>query len=308
MKILITAPVHDYLVQTLTDKGYTVEYCPSISYEELLSTIHLYNGLIVTTRLKIDRPVIDAATHLQWIGRLGSGLELIDVAYAQEKGIQCEASPEGNCTTVGEHTLGLLLSLMNCINSAAIEIKEGKWIRNENRADELTGKVVGIIGFGHTGSAFAKTLKGFDVEILAHDIYKTELEKNYPIKQVDLIDVQKHAEVISLHLPLTTITKHYANPSFFDALEKQPYFITTCRGEVTHTEALINALQKKQIRGAGLDVLENENLASYTPAEQAALNALLSMKNCIITPHIAGYSHEAYLKMPQILLKKLGII
>ena len=196
---------------------------------------------------------------------------------------------------------------MNRIHCSYDEIKLGKWIRDANRADELTGKKVGIIGFGNTGNAFAKVLSGFDVEILAHDIYKTNFETDR-IKSVSLSTIQKEAEVISLHLPLTDLTFHYADNSFFAACALQPYFISTCRGQVTETQAVLNALQNKQIRGAGLDVLENEQLATYNEQEKQILASLIAMPNFIATPHIAGYSQEAYLKMAKILLEKLSII
>lgn len=307
LQVIITAPVHPFLLETFKEKGYELIYNPTISYAGLQDLIATAHGLIVTTRIKVDANLLDNATQLKWIGRLGSGMELIDTGYAKSKNIQCESSPEGNCTTVGEHALGLLLSLMNRIHSAYDEIKLGNWIRDANRADELTGKKVGIIGLGNTGNAFAKVLAGFDVQILAHDIYKTNFETDR-IKSVSLSTIKEEAEVISLHLPLTDLTFHYADNSFFEGCKRQPYFISTCRGQVTETQAVLNALQNKQIRGAGLDVLENEHLAAYNAQEKQVLASLIAMPNFIATPHIAGYSHEAYLKMAKILLEKLGII
>jgi D-3-phosphoglycerate dehydrogenase len=307
LRIIITAPTPPFLMETLTQKGYEVMYEPTISYESLSQIIDTATGLIVTTRLKIDQSIINAAKQLKWIGRIGSGMELIDTEYAASKNIQCLSTPEGNCTTVGEHALGLLLSLMNRIHSSYDEIKNGQWIRDANKADELTGKTVGIIGFGNTGAAFAKLLSGFDVKILAHDIFKTNFD-TAQIKQVSLQQIQGEADVISLHLPLTELTHHYANDSFFNACIQKPYFLSTCRGAVTNTDALLKALQNQLVRGVGLDVLENEQLDSYTPLEKARLKALTAYPNFILTPHIAGYSQEAYLKMSQILLGKLGII
>ena len=307
LKIIITAPVHPFLLDTFQEKGYTIQYEPAISYEALMDCIDTANGLIVTTRLKIDASILAKANQLQWIGRIGSGMELIDTEFAASKNILCVSSPEGNRTTVGEHTLGLLLSLMNRIHSAYQEVKEGKWIRDANRADELTGKTVGIIGLGNTGSAFAKILSGFDVEILAHDIYKTGFE-TAQIKAASLEMIQEKADVISLHLPLTHLTHHYANTAFFNRLKKKPYFISTCRGPVTETAAVLEAIQNQQIRGVGLDVLEKEPIHLNTGQEMAVLEAVMKHPNCIITPHIAGYSHEAYYKMSKVLLEKLGII
>ena len=309
-KVIVTAAVHPFLLATLEQKGFEICFEPTITYDQLSLKISDAVGLIVTTRLSIDAKIIEAAKTLKWIGRLGSGMELIDTDLAQSKGILCVSSPEGNRTAVGEHSLGLLLNLMHRIHSAYGEIKMGQWVRDANRGDELTGKKVGIIGFGHTGTAFAKVLTGFDVELLAHDIQPRALgSQQLPqVEMVQLETIQAKAEVISLHLPLTPLTKHFANTRFFEALQQQPYFLSTCRGGVTSTPALLEALQHQQIRGAGLDVLENEQLDTYNQAEKANLAALMALPNFILTPHIAGYSQEAYYKMSKILLEKLGII
>lgn len=305
--IIVTAPVHEYLINTLSQKGYDVLYEPEISYEQLHQVIENAEGLIITTRLLIDKVLLDKAPKLKWIGRLGSGLEHIDTEYAHQKNIRCISSPEGNRNAVAEHALGMLLSLMNNIGKSATEVKKGIWKREDNRGIELTGKTVGLIGFGNTGQAFAKLLQAFDVTILAYDKYKENFG-NKKVREANIEHICRYADVISFHVPLTDETRYMAGANFFNELKQHPFIINTSRGSVIETTELITALKNNFISGAALDVLENENQNQQNNEQKAGLDYLLQQDNVLVTPHIAGYSQEAFLKMSQVVLKKLGII
>lgn len=305
-RVIITAPCHKILPTSLEAADFEVLNVPDVSYDDLLSLIFDAEGLVVTTRIKVDRALIDAAPKLKWIGRLGSGLELIDVSYAKEKGINCYSTPEGNCTAVGEFALMLLLSGMRHLVKSTAEVKSYEWIRSANRGTELNGKTLGIIGYGNTGAAFAKAASGLGMRILAFDKYRSGFGNNL-VEEVSQEQIQKEANFISFHVPLRAENIHICDSSFLENLAMRPYIINTSRGSVISQKDLLQALRSRQISGAALDVLENEHLQNFSTEEMEIFQELISMPQVIITPHIAGYTHEAYFKMSSFLLYKLDI-
>jgi D-3-phosphoglycerate dehydrogenase len=304
--VVIAARAHEILTSKLKQGGYEVNMLTPANGEEWNNAIAKAAGIVVASGIRIDEVFLSQASQLRWIARLGSGMELIDVEAAEAKGIKVYSSPEGNANSVGEHALGMLLSLMHKIISSSREVINHQWIREANRGTELSGKTVGIIGFGNTGRAFANVLRGFNVTILAYDKYQFGFGNEW-IKEASLDQVLRYSHVVSIHLPLNQETFHYANKDFFIKMKERPIIINTSRGEILDTRALIEALENHQVRGAALDVLENEDLGSYTPRETEILIRLLDKPEVLVTPHIAGYSHEAFYHMSRIIADKLEL-
>ena len=307
VKILHIDSNHPLLWQQLEEAGFHNEADFTSSKSEIEAKIHNYNGIIIRSRFKIDREFIDKATNLKFIARVGAGLESIDCDYAKAKNIHLIAAPEGNRNAVGEHALGMLLSLMNKLNRADKMVREGKWIREGNRGHELEGKTVGLIGYGNMGKSFAKKLRGFDVKVLCYDIVANVGDEN--AQQVSLQELQQQADVLSLHLPWTTETDNMVNTNFINSFPKPFWFINTSRGKNVVTEDLLEALQSEKIIGAGLDVLEYEKVSFenlFIDSDRPkAFEYLLQAENVLLTPHIAGWTFESHQKLAQVIVDKI---
>lgn len=304
-KALITADIHPYLREQLEASGFSVDVIPEIDRTHLLEIIPAYSILIITTYTQVDMEVVDKATQLQLIGRVGSGMENVDVAYCTAKNIICINSPEGNGNAVGEHCLAMLLSLLNNIPQANQELKQQIFRREENRGKELDGMTVGIIGYGHTGKAFARKLRGFEVEILVFDPYVTVVDSW--VKQVSLTDIQQRAEVISFHVPYNRETHHYAGTAFLEQCRMTPVIINTSRGAVADTVALTEMLEQGKIAGVCIDVFEDEPLTKNKVHVPEVYQRLLAHPRVVATPHIAGWTVESKYKLVKILMDKISV-
>ena len=302
MKIIFIDTVHPLLKQELEKENHICDSAYNKSKTEIQQIISNYQGIIIRSRFKIDKQFIDCGSNLKFIARAGSGLENINVEYAENKNIHCYNAAEGNRQAVAEHALGMLLSLFNNLNNADQEVREGKWERERNRGIELAGKTVGIIGYGNNGSAFAEVLKGFNVKILAYDKYLT----NYPQKS-SMETINKEADIISLHVPLTDETTYLVDDNFIKRFVKNFYLINTARGKCVNTKHLVKALENKKIKGACLDVLEYEK-TSFENLSKDGLTSdmqyLMNAKNTILSPHIAGWTAESNVKIAEVLLNK----
>ena len=307
MKILHLDTNHPILIEQLNNLGFTNDEDYTSSKAEIVAKIHLYDGLIIRSRFSIDASFLEKGKNLKFIGRVGAGLENIDSSYAKNNGITLIAAPEGNRNAVGEHTLGMLLSLFNKLNKANGEVKKGQWLREENRGVELDGKTIGLIGYGNMGKSFAKKLRGFNVQVLCYDL-KPNVSDDC-CKQVSLREFQQKVDVLSLHTPQTELTRNMVNTNFIQSFKKNFWLLNTARGTSVVTKDLVIALKSGKILGAGLDVLEYEkasfeNLFTNDKIPKA-FQYLINSNNVLLSPHVAGWTIESKEKLAQTIVDKI---
>ncbi len=300
LKILFIDKIHPLLKKKLEKQNHTCETAYNESKKSIQNRIHLYDGLIIRSKFKIDKKFINHAKNLKFIARAGSGLENIDVDYLKKKGIFCYNAGKGNKIAVAEHSLAMLLGLFNNLYTAQSEVKKGLWRREENRGIELSGKTIAIIGYGNTGSAFKKILEGFNINILIYDKYL----KKYPYKS-NMKYIYENADILSLHIPLTHETEYLINEKTINKFKKSFYLLNTSRGKCVKTKDLISGLKNKKILGACLDVIEEES-SSFEKINKKTMNELNNMSNVILTPHIAGWTNESNVKIAETLLNKIN--
>jgi D-3-phosphoglycerate dehydrogenase len=305
MKILAIDDLHHFFEDTLISHGCVVDYKLDIhSKTELIEIIKNYDVLAVRSKFYIDKEIIDTLPEGFVIARAGAGMDNIDEVYCLQKNIRLVNAPEGNRDAVAEHVIGMLLSKYRNILKSHKEICNKQWLREENRGIELKGKTIGIIGFGNTGSTLAKKLSGFEMNILAYDKYLSEI-KDKNVKQVSIKEIISESDIISLHVPLTSETRHMINADFLNALEKTPFLINASRGKVIKTSDLVQALKNGKILGAALDVLENERLETLDTDENQVFNELITDERVLLTSHIAGWTFESYQRISEVLVQKL---
>ena len=311
IKVLFLDTNHPYLIQSLREMNLQCDEDYISSKLEVEKKIHLYDGIVIRSRFSIDQKFLEKASNLKFIGRVGAGLENIDIAFAEEKGIALIAAPEGNRNAVGEHALGMILSLFNKFKKADAEIRRGLWLREDNRGIELEGKTVGIIGYGNMGKAFAKKLKGFDCEVICYDIKPEVADEN--ARQVDLEELLLKTDVLSLHTPQTNLTQGMINKAFLSKFKKSIYLINTARGSTIVTEDLVKALEIGKILGACLDVLEYEktsfeNFFSKENSLPEAFQYLINSDKVLLSPHVAGWTVESKFKLAQTIVQKVALL
>ena len=309
-KVLITDDCHPLLADGLERMGYTCDFMPDITPENTLNLISDYEGLIINSKILVNRTFLDKAVQLRFVGRLGSGMEIVDRAYAAERGVAVLSSPEGNRNAVAEQALGMLLALMNNLLRSDREVRADIWRREANRGKELRGQTIGIVGFGHTGSQFARKLAGMEMTVLAFDKYKTPgYASEMPwVRETTLSDLQQQADIVSLHLPLTDETRHLVDSDFIGHCKKGFTLINTARGACINTADVVEALEVGRIGGACLDVFENEKPQTFSATETALYERLHALEHVVLTPHVAGWTHESKYLLAAILLEKISAV
>ncbi len=310
MKVLFIDSAHPILHETLSEKGFDCDLSYELTKQEISDTIHLYQGIVIRSKIKLDQELLDKAINLKFIARVGAGMENIDVAYAESKGIKCFHAPEGNRDAVAEHALGMLLGLMNNLFRADEEVRKGQWNREQNRGEELGGKTVGILGYGNMGEAFATRLTGFGVKVLAYDKYRNGFGSKL-VREVDLVTLFEESDILSIHLPLTDETEFMVNAKFLDSFKKKIRIINTARGKVLKTSDLIERIKSGKVIGACLDVLEYEDLSFegikdvLSNKNSPEIQYLLNSDKIVLSPHIAGWTMESNAKLASVLASKI---
>lgn len=301
-KILIADHLHPAFKLEAEKLGFECDDMPLISREETLEILKDYSGIAIRTKFQVDKELIAAGTSLQFIARAGAGMDNVDEEYAHSKGIVCINAPEGNRDAVAEHVIGMLLSLLNSFRKADNEVRNGIWNREGNRGWEIKGRTLAIIGYGNTGQMLARKLSGFEVKVIAYDKYKTGFSDQYA-EEVSMEQVVKHADILSFHIPLTFETRQLFNEEYLFHFKKPIFLLNASRGEVVNTRAVLNGIRDGKILGAGLDVLEVEKFPALS--EQDWFKELIESQKVILSPHVAGWSHESYRRISEVLAKKL---
>lgn len=310
MKVLFIDTTHEILPQKLEEMGFQCDYFQNYYYQDYYDCIEDYDGVIIRSKIKMDQRILKKATKLKFIGRVGAGMENIDVPFAESIGIACLNSPEGNRDAVAEHTLGMILALRNHLIRVNTEVRNGKWIREENRGFEMKGKTLAIIGYGNMGKAFAQRLLGFDMEVIAYDKYKTGFSDEL-VKEVTLEEVFEQADILSFHVPLTEETRYMFNTGWIQKMSRPFYLINTARGPVVDTAALMQAIEEGLVLGAALDVLEYEG-TSFEKLKESDLpesfQKLIASDRVILSPHIAGWTLESNIKLSTFIVDKIAAL
>ncbi|RIW14432.1 phosphoglycerate dehydrogenase [Algoriphagus lacus] len=304
MKILIIDEMHLSMVEMLEKDGHQVTYSPKITRSEILEQVGNFEGLIIRSKTPMDRELLEKAVNLKFIGRAGAGLDQIDLDYLVERGVKLFHAAKGNRDAVAEHAIGGLLALFNHLIKADSEVRKGVWDREGNRGHELMGKTVGIMGYGNMGKSFAKRLRGFGVSVLAYDKYKLDFG-NELVEEVNWEKLKSEADILSIHVPLTSETRNFFTLEELKSFSKPFWLINTARGEVISFASLNAALDQGILRGAVLDVLENEKFQKFTPEQKSEFEKLAVRENVVFSPHVAGWTFESYEKINQVLLKKI---